>query len=230
MLQELATERPIVRTNGSPPRRSLLSAHYEALLQRVLAFSVDTAIGQAFGVTSCAPRAGVSTVAYNLAVTADRAGYGPVLLLDLGTHNSASLIRRKRTAEHGLFDALAGAVDQIDCVVPTSQGSLSVVSARGTNSQDAATIDRSRFAEVLSEFKRNFKLLVVDIPAASETNNSICLASQLDGVLLVIEAERADGRVAQKTKQQLIDANANLLGVVLNKRRQHVPSWLYRRL
>ena len=230
MLQELATERPKVRTNGSPPRRSHLSAHYDALLQRVLAISADTAVGQAIGVTSCAPRAGVSTVAHNLAVTADRSGYGPVLLLDLDIHKSSSLNRRKPATEYGLFDALAGTADPFDCVTPAPRGSFSVVSTRGTNSPDASTIDRGRFAEVLSEYKRNFKLLVVDIPSALDTNNSVCLASQMDGVLLVIEAERADGRVALKTKQQLIDANANLLGVVLNKRRQHVPGWLYRRL
>ena len=109
-------------------------------------------------------------------------------------------------------------------------GDLSIVSGRGMRPHGVSTIDRDKFSEILNEYKRHFTLLVIDIPAPTELNGSVCLASQLDGVVLVIEAERADGRVALRTKQQLVDANVNLLGVVLNKRRQHVPGWLYRRL
>jgi Mrp family chromosome partitioning ATPase len=69
-------------------------------------------------------------------------------------------------------------------------------------------------------------LVIVDIPAPTELNTSVYLAGKLDGVVLVIESEGSDGRMALRTKQQLVGANANLLGVVLNKRRKHVPNWL----
>ena len=82
MLQELATERPAVRANGSLAHRSKLSAYYDALFQRIQAAKLDASVGQTIGITSCAPRAGVSTVAFNIAVTADRAGCGPVLFID----------------------------------------------------------------------------------------------------------------------------------------------------
>ncbi len=35
---------------------------------------------------------------------------------------------------------------------------------------------------------------------------------------------------AQRAKQYLQQAQANLLGAVLNKRPQHIPDWLYARL
>jgi Mrp family chromosome partitioning ATPase len=229
MLQELTTERPKSRANGSLVRRSKLSAHYEALLYRIH-LNLDASIGQAIGVTSIAPRSGVSTVALNLAITADSAGYGPVLLIDADIHKRPKGVAAKEVPRLGLIDALSGAADPLDCVYPSAHGNVSTVSGRGLDAAGGSTIERSRFAEVLDEYKQRFKLLIVDIPTPSELNNSIGLASKLDGVLLVIEAERADGRVALKTKQQLVDARANLLGVVLNKRPQHVPGWLYRRL
>ena len=69
-----------------------------------------------------------------------------------------------------------------------------------------------------------------DIPAPTGLDGSIYLAGKLDGVLLVFESEQSDGRTALRTKQQLEEANANLLGAVLNKRRKHVPNWLYKML
>src|SRR2546421_482961 len=82
MLQEITIETPAIRANGRSVRRSKLSAHYDALFQRIQAANLDTSEGQAIGITSCAPRAGVSTVAFNIAVTAARADYGPVLFID----------------------------------------------------------------------------------------------------------------------------------------------------
>lgn len=230
MIQELTTERPSVRANGNLPHRSKLSAHYEALVHRIHAANADTMIGQSIGVTSCAPRAGVSTVALNIAIAADRAGYGPVLLINADIHNLSGPNAAGELSSAGLADALAGSVEPLDCVTQAPDGEFAIVTGRGMRPHNVSAVDRSKFSELLTEYKRHFKLVIVDVPTPSDLNDSIGLASQLDGVLLVIEAERADGRVALKTKQQLIDANANVLGVVLNKRQQHVPGWLYRRL
>lgn len=230
MIQELTTERPSVRANGNLPHRSKLSAHYEALVHRIHAATSDAMLGQSIGVTSCASRAGVSTVARNIAIAADRAGYGPVLLISADIHNLSEPNAAGELPSAGLADALAGSVEPLDCVTQGPDGEFAIVAGRGIRPHYVSTADRSKFAELLTQYKRHFKLIIVDVPAPTELNDSVGLAGQLDGVLLVIEAERADGRVALKTKQQLVDANANMLGVVLNKRQQHVPGWLYRRL
>jgi Mrp family chromosome partitioning ATPase len=52
----------------------------------------------------------------------------------------------------------------------------------------------------------------------------------LDGMLLVMESERTNPEAALRAKQRLIHANARFLGVILNKHRQHLPSWLDARL
>jgi capsular exopolysaccharide synthesis family protein len=187
-------------------------------------------VSHAIGVTSCAPRAGVSTVAFNIAVTANRAGYGPVLLIDADINNPPRLNAEGETPQAGLAEALVGAADPLDCVTAAVGAGFSVMAGRGMRPDIVSSIDRTTFGELIAEYKRHFKLIVLDIPAPSDLNDSMGLASQLDGVLLVIEAERADSRVALRTKQQLLDTNANLLGVVLNKRQQHIPGWLYRRL
>jgi len=207
-----------------------LSAHYEALVHRIHLANADAAVGHAIGVTSCSPRAGVSTVAFNIALTAERAGYGPVLLIDANVQQTPCPNLAGQLPQFGLADALAGKVGALDCVNPAAGAEFSVAAGRGMRPHNIASIDRAKFGELLAEYKRHFKLIVLDIPAPSELNDGTRLASQLDGVLLVIEAERADSRIAVRMTQQLVDANANVLGVVLNKRQQHIPGWLYRRL
>ncbi len=230
MIQEVLTERPPVYTNGTATHRCKLSAHYRALVQRIHAANMSAPTNQAIetiGITGCAPGAGVSTVAFNVAVAAARADMGPILYVDADVTKQANRRLIPDSPDLGLADALADVADPMDCIAGTAIENLSIVAGRGKAKHDELTFDPFKAAVLLNEYKCQFKLLVVDIPAPSELNGSIYLAGKLDGVVLVIESESSDGRIALRTKQQLIDANTNLLGVVLNKRRKHIPNWLY---
>jgi protein-tyrosine kinase len=230
MLLELETQKPMVRAKRSVIQPSKLSTHYEALLQRIQAGCSDVLDGQAIGITGCATHAGASTVAFNIAVTAEQTDCGPVLFIDADVNKRSVANMVGVLPPFGLGDVLAGTAEPLECVKQTRIGNLSIVPGHGRNSKAVSRIEPGKFSDVLNEYRRHFKLLVVDIPAPTELNASACLAGQLDGVVVVIEAERVDGRAAVRTKQKLVDANANLIGVVLNKRRQHIPGWLYRLL
>jgi Mrp family chromosome partitioning ATPase len=229
MIQEMLSERPPLANNKTAARHGKLSAYYRALVQRIQAANMASPLNrtvETIGVMSPARGAGVSTVAFNIAVSAASADIGPVLWVDSGITNQADHDLIPNLPSFGLADALANAVDPIDCIVNTSIENLSIVAGRGQAKHEELTFDPFEAAELFNEFKHHFKWLIVDIPAPTELNGSIYLAGKLDGVVLVIESESSDGRVALRTKQQLIEANANLLGVVLNKRRNDVPSWL----
>jgi protein-tyrosine kinase len=233
MIQEVQRERPPVINNGTAARHCKLNPYYRALAQRIQTANMAAPLNgtiETIGVTSPAHGAGVSTVAFNFAVAAARADLGRVLLVDADVTKQANPNLIPGSPKLGLADALANAVEPIDCVFNTSIENLSIVAGRGEAKHEELTFDPFEAAELVNELKYNFKLLIVDIPAPTELNGSIYLAGKLDGVVLVIESEFSDGRVALRTKQQLIEANANLLGVVLNKRRKDVPKWLDRLL
>jgi capsular exopolysaccharide synthesis family protein len=229
MLQEIAPERPQVCTSNGVTNRSALSAQYDALLRRIQIEHTSPATGQTIGVVSCEAGAGVSTVAFNVALTAARSG-GSVLFIDADISKPPGKHLLDATPASGLIDVLADAAEALDCVEPTRYENLSVVAGRGASQSSVSNVSPAKFGELLNEYRRHFNIVVVDIPAPTQANDNVAVAGQLDGVVLVIEAERADGRVALWLKQQLENAGANLLGVVLNKRRQYVPGWLYRRL
>jgi protein-tyrosine kinase len=60
--------------------------------------------------------------------------------------------------------------------------------------------------------------------------DSIILASRVDGVVMVVEAEKPHWEVAESSRQRIINGNGWVFGFILNKRRYPVPQWLYQRL
>ena len=56
------------------------------------------------------------------------------------------------------------------------------------------------------------------------------LCTKVDGVVLVIEAGKTREQVAVRAKKELEEAGGKVLGVVLNKRKYHIPEWIYKRL
>ena len=79
-------------------------------------------------------------------------------------------------------------------------------------------------------FKRvgkNFDYVIIDSPPAS-TNFSMSLnnAPVVSGVVLVMEAERTRWPVVENVRMRIAKNEGRLLGIVLNKRRYHLPDFI----
>jgi len=86
--------------------------------------------------------------------------------------------------------------------------------------------------EILNDLRAQYDFIVLDTTPIWNGNNSKANGweSLSDGVILVVEAERVRWEVAKSSKERLENMNANILGAILNKRRFHIPEWLYRKL
>jgi protein-tyrosine kinase len=47
---------------------------------------------------------------------------------------------------------------------------------------------------------------------------------------MVVESGKIRKQVALRAKKELEDAGAKILGVVFNRRKYHIPDWIYKRL
>ncbi len=56
------------------------------------------------------------------------------------------------------------------------------------------------------------------------------LAPEVDGVVLVVEADRTKRDQILRARRTIEMANGKLMALVLNKRRHVVPEWIYRLL
>jgi len=80
------------------------------------------------------------------------------------------------------------------------------------------------------EVRGRFDFIVIDSPPPTPSFDSTGLASGTDGVILVLGAETISQPLAEKIKDRIIKNGGNLLGVVFNRRKYHIPEFIYKRL
>lgn len=202
----------------------------QSLAQRIQTLLPSEPVrGNVVGVTSCSRQEGVSVVAGNLAVCASDVYQGRVLLIDANPQHACVASRFGVRRTPGLIDCLAGQSTPSDCLVETAHPDLCVLTA-GASVTPPARCSDERARELFEQLRHDFALIVVDLPPAGDLDETLLATQLVDGFLLVLEAERVRRQVAQRVKRRFEQADARLLGVVLNKRKNHIPEWLYRRL
>lgn len=82
----------------------------------------------------------------------------------------------------------------------------------------------------LQALTANFSYTLIDCPSLGASCEAEMLAPDVDGVVLVVEADRTRRDQILRAKRTIEMANGKLMAMVLNKRRRVVPEWIYRRL
>ncbi|MFB3817527.1 MAG: hypothetical protein ACE147_07680 [Candidatus Methylomirabilales bacterium] len=75
-----------------------------------------------------------------------------------------------------------------------------------------------------------FDLVLVDAPPAHASSIGVALASKADGTVVVMEAERTRAPAVESLSRRIAKAGGRVLGIVLNRRRYHIPEFLYRHI
>jgi Mrp family chromosome partitioning ATPase len=182
------------------------------------------------GVTSCHRGEGVSSIAAHLAVTAASSGSDPVLLVDANLEHPAIGRMLGLGTVPGTSELLLEDEPSVSSIRPTSVGNLSVLAAGKQLATAREEFPVEAFARLVEWLRFDFRLIVFDLPAVDGGGMAVQLARFLDGILLVIESERVQQEDAKRAGEQLGRGDANLLGAILNKRREYIPRWLRARV
>lgn len=78
----------------------------------------------------------------------------------------------------------------------------------------------------LNELRRAFTYVLIAAPAASANPHTALLGKDADGVILVLESQLTRRETARVIKQNLTEANVQLLGAVLNNHTHPIPDRL----
>jgi Mrp family chromosome partitioning ATPase len=70
--------------------------------------------------------------------------------------------------------------------------------------------------EIVQTLKEHFELVIIDTPPALVVTDANVLATRADGVLLVISPRLTKRAAIKHAIEQLVQVNANIVGVVLN--------------
>lgn len=167
-------------------------------------------------VTSCKPQEGKTTVAINLSIALARAGH-KVLLLDADMRKPDAIKRLWSDSSLGITSYLNDEQEIEKITYETSIQNLYYISSGPKPSNPSELIASKKFRELVVQLKEQYDYVIVDTPAIGVVIDGIAIAAFTDGTILVVSPRTVDIRVATYLKAKLIDANANIIGVVLNK-------------
>ncbi len=199
------TEAGILLDPGSPLRR-----YYEELADNLLSIEdVKTIV-----VTSPAAGAGCTSVCLGLAAAVAGMGRSSAVV-DLNFH--APRIHRMLGEPNfvGLTSCLVGEKPLESYGHEVAPGML-VVPAGPVPPSSGAVMRSGKFVEAVRTLGESRDLVVLDAPIVPEVIARSSLSYGFDGVLLVVHASRTSKQVAREATDDLIDADVNFLGVVLN--------------
>ena len=84
--------------------------------------------------------------------------------------------------------------------------------------------------DCINLLRNEFDFALIDCSSLKESSDLLSVAPFVDGVLLVIEANRTRREQIQHAERTIEAARGKLLGHILNKRTYTIPEWIYRRL
>ncbi|HUN58386.1 MAG TPA: polysaccharide biosynthesis tyrosine autokinase [Candidatus Binataceae bacterium] len=166
-------------------------------------------------VTSALPEEGKTSTATNLAVALAKTGR-KVLLID-GDLRRPSCHKMLAVANHlGLTEVLTGICPLDGLINNTAIENLYLLSSGKIPPNPSELLGSSKMLELLAELQERFDFLVIDSPPIIPVTDAILLATKVDGVIVIAAKQSHRGQV-KLAMSRLVQVNAHIFGVVLNK-------------
>lgn len=83
---------------------------------------------------------------------------------------------------------------------------------------------------LLEEALRVYDTVILDAPPVNSSPETPPMAAFVDGVVMVVHAGKTKREVVQRALGSISSFKGNVLGVVLNRKRYHIPDFIYRRI
>ncbi|WP_054957478.1 CpsD/CapB family tyrosine-protein kinase [Paenibacillus dakarensis] len=194
--------------------RSPITEAYRSLRTNIDFSSVDERT-QVIMVTSTGPEEGKSTVVANLAVTYAQ-GERKVLLIDADMRKPTVHRTFQLTNKMGLSSILSRQCNLEEVIQESEVPNLYVMTAGPIPPNPAEMLNSKRMTNLMQLLREQFDMILIDTPPVLAVTDAQLLASNSDGVLMVINSGKVKKDVALKAKENLLRVNARILGVVLN--------------
>lgn len=199
-------------------------------LYQLLENSLDISSRIVIPFTSCARGEGTSTVIQEFAAVAAMKFNKTVLLLDGGLSDES---------QHSLFgvDTYLTIEDTIeentaveDAFYQVEETPLFMGKIFEGRELHSSFLTRQGIDSFLDRLGNKFDFILIDAPSYSTFSFNLAISNQINGVILVVEAEKTRWPVVQNFKNRVAQNKGKILGIVFNKRRYHIPNFLYQRL
>jgi len=110
--------------------------------------------------------------------------------------------------------------------VEWGNGRLAVIPSLACHQDKERFFRAPEFATWLEDQRQGYDYVLLDAPPLLRHAEGILVSRLCDGVVIVVQAEATRRESLVRAREQLERAEANIVGVVLNRVRDHVPAFL----
>jgi len=194
--------------------RSPAAEAYRTLRTNIQFSSLDKPL-QTLLATSTAPDEGKSTTIANLAVTMAQAEQR-VILVDCDLRRPSLHTLFDLSNETGLTSMILAQEDADIPLQDTGVAGLRLLASGPLPPRPADVLGSRRMEAAIARLRAEADIVLFDTPPVVAVIDAAVLATKVDGVLLIFQANQTNRDRARQARQILEKVKANIVGVVLN--------------
>jgi polysaccharide biosynthesis transport protein len=193
------------------------SPHAEAyrVLRTNLQFSIKGMTGGAFTFVSGGVGEGKSTTLFNLAYVFAQMG-DKVLIVDSDLRRPVQHTFFGVNNNFGLTNVLLRDVPIEETIKSTTVPNLHFLSSGKLPRSSVGLLDAQRIRELVKNLKTRYDYVFFDSPPIVGVSDASILASEMDGVMLVVQYRKYPRQISARARRILENVGANAVGVILN--------------
>ena len=167
-------------------------------------------------ITSYSPGEGKSTTSINLGISMAKAGMR-VLYVDADIRKPMPFKYFMSSNLKGLTNYILGQSKLEEVINVTDIDGFHFITCGIKTNTPGELVTSNKFSNFIQEIRELYDIVIIDTPPLGSVIDAAVIAAQVDGTIIVIEANAVKCQNAIRMKEQLLRANANILGAVLNK-------------
>ena len=193
------------------------SPHAEAyrVLRTNLLFANKGVGGGAYAVVSGGVGEGKSTTLFNLAFICASMG-DKVLIVDSDLRRPVQHTILGMSNRFGLTNVLMRDVPIEETIKSTSVPNLHFLPSGRLPRNAVGLLDAQRVRDLIKNLKTRYDYVFFDSPPIMGVSDSSIIASEVDGVLLVVQYRKYPRQMSARAKRLIENVGGNIIGVVLN--------------
>jgi len=181
-------------------------------------------------VTSTSPGEGKTIIATNLALGFAMVNEMQTLLIDSDLYHSSLHHIFDLNRSPGLSELLIDRCNLESALIKLDINNLNVITSGKSSSSTSMLLGSDKMGELIQHLKGLVDIILFDSAPVISSSDSLVLCPYVDGVILVIEAEKTQREIVQRAQTYITSTKAKILGVVLNKKEHILPQYIYKKL
>jgi len=177
--------------------------------------------------TSSNPGEGTSTILVNFTKEIATSGEN-VIIVDTNLRNP--ILHKLMNVENteGIAETIDKKKSLIEIIKKTDTENMQIITSGKQSESTLTGFSTDTIKPIISELKSHADWVLFDSPPIHKYSDAAILANEVDGVIMVVQAEKTKWEVAQSARDNITKGKAKILGAILNKKQMHIPNLIYK--